>query len=295
MGNEVKTRVVVNYKGIDCALFSIRENRNSHDLTLALQCARNYEDVGAGRDVQVERHKLSVHVSPDSPGTTITREFILADKRRLTSAQFIKDSKESLFCVVYSMLMPDLSDGHYRSRPRARDPVVRIGKFLPTDSTTLIYHIVVARHGDLMPFVPGHSCKTIDFKVWKIGVYSTFLDLPATVFGRYLAPATRTPKTDGMPDEGYPPEFLSSEGADSLPTNKLPELLLELNNQMSAGVVVKICSLLTSESDKKYLMNHQFHFHPSTTSLAAQRIGVPQGERAVFEHFPALNVVVRKK
>jgi hypothetical protein len=296
MGNESKIRVVVNYEGIDRALFSIRENRNNHDLTVVLHCARNYEDVGARNDVQVRRHKLSVHGSPDSQGTTITREFVLADERRLTSAQFIKNSKISLFCIVYSMLMPELSADHYRSKPRARDPVVRIGKFSRSDFATLIYHIVVARHGDLLPFVLGHACKPIEFKKWKIGVYSTFMDLPATPYGRFCAAATRAPKTDGVPDQGYPEEFLSSDGAESLPSDKLLEALMELDNQLSARTVLKLCTLpTTSDPDKTALMQHQFNFHPTTASLAAERIGVPRGQPAIFEHFPMLGVVVRKQ
>ncbi|WP_426406898.1 hypothetical protein [Bradyrhizobium ganzhouense] len=294
MGSEPKNRVVVGYEGIDRALFSVRQNRNSGDLTVLMQNSRNFEDEAAGsKNIQILRHKLSIHGSPNSSGTTITREFCLADGRRITSAQFIRESKVSLFCLVYSMLLPDLGETHYLSKPRARDPIARIGQFSRADMATLIYHMVVANHDVLMPFVPGYSIKVLDFIKWKIGIYSTYVNFPADMFGHFNVPLTRPSETNGVPNPGFPEEFADSQGAESLPADKLGETLLAINNRLSAKTMIKRCSLLPA-SQRGPLMQHQFMFHPNVNSLLGERLGLKQGERATYEHLPVLNVLVRK-
>ncbi|MET3911101.1 hypothetical protein ABID59_005463 [Bradyrhizobium sp. S3.3.6] len=294
MGSEPKTRVVVGYEGVDRALFSVRQNRNSGDLTILMQNARNFEDEEAGsKNIEIRRHKLSIHGSPNSAGTTITREFCLADGRRITSAQFIKDSKESLFCLVYSMLLPDLGEAHYLSKPRARDSLARIGQFNRADMASLIYHIVVANHDVLMPFVLGHSILVLDFDRWKIGIYSTYVNFPADVFGHFNVPLTRPSATNGVPNSGFPAEFASSDGGESLPGDQLSGTLKYVDNLLSAKTMIKRCSLLL-ESQRAPLMQHQFNFHPTVDSLFAERLGVPQGQRVTYEHLPMLNVLVRK-
>lgn len=277
-----KTRVVVGYEGVNRALFSVKENRNNKDLTVVFFNARNFEDEKAGLNVGINLHKLSIHGSPNSSGTTISRELILADGRRLTSSQFIKDSKDSLFTYVFGALMPELADDRYKSKPRAKDTVVRVGKFKRTDYATFVYHIVVANHGALVPYVHGHSCSEIDFERWKLAVYATYVNMPSSVIGRLVIPSTRTPKTDGVPDEVYPSEFLDSEGADSLEADKLSELLSQFDNEMS-GLAVKGLAKFMKVDDPRTLMPDQFWFHPTVDSLAAQRRGLPPGFSFVLD------------
>lgn len=217
----------------------------------------------------------------------------MADGRRITSAQFIKDSKESLFCVVYSILLPDLGESHYLSKPRARDPIARIGRFGRADMATLIYHIVVANHEVTMPFVPGHSIKVLEFTKWKIGVYSTYVNFPADLLGRFNVPTTRPSATNGVPNPGFPAEFGLSDGTDSLPAGKLSETLRYIDNLLSATTMLKRCSILP-ENQRSPLMQHQFNFHPTVDSLFAERLGIPQGQRITYEHLPILNVFVQK-
>jgi hypothetical protein len=276
-----KTRVVVNYENADRALFSVREN-GDQSLTVIIKESTNYEDPKDG-DIQIKRHKFSIHVSPSSPGTTISRALLLANGRTNTSAQFIKDSKESLFCLIFGTLSPDLGLDRYLAQPRARDRVIRIGTFHKSDLATLIYHIVVCDHQNALPFVPGHTLTVATFSKWKIGIFSTFLNLPCTGFGRFYSPATRPPKTDGVFDPDYPEHLLQSHGADSLPASDLKDLLLEMNNQLSARLMLKFCDALpdSQKEQRDLMMNHQFWFHPTVQSLFAARLGAAPGQIAL--------------
>lgn len=273
-----KTRVVVNYENADRLLFSIRENGDK-SLTVVRKTPMNHEDPTEG-NIVIAHDKFSIHVSPESPGTTITRKVLLANGRTISSAQFINDSKSSLFCLMYSALSPELGGTRYVAKPRPRDATVRVGAFHRHDMATLIYHIVVCDLEQTIPSTPGHSIATIPFTRWKVGVLSCFLNLPATPFGREATPTTRPPKVDGVDDPQYA-GLLESHGRDSMPADELKDVLLETNYRMSALLVKKLCDAIPEDKDRCHkLMNHRLYFHPDVRSLFAERLGAAPGQRA---------------
>jgi hypothetical protein len=276
-----KTRVVANYENADRSLFSIREN-GDQSLTVIFQHSLNDERTDG--DTPIRHHKLSIHISPKSQGTTLLRTLLLADGRSVTSSQFIKDSKDSLFCIAFGRLCPQLNAEHYSSKPRARDSVVRIGTFHESDRATLIYHIVVSDHLQMMPFVAGHSIQVIEFAKWKIGIYSCYFNLPASPFGRDNILATRPQKVDGSIDPEFPQGLMESDGADSLTIEQLRLMLIRAVKILARNQLLKIRSLVVPELHDA-ISNHVPSFHPTVQSLLAERLGIrtlysdPSGEK----------------
>lgn len=255
-------------------MFSIVENKDQ-SLAVLLKGQQNFEEGPDPKSIPIRTHKLSIHVSPMSPGTTIARTMELEDGRTIRSAQFIKDSKADLFCLVFGALCGDLSGARYNALPRSKDIVVQIGKFDAEDMATLIFHIVAADHDRTMPFVHGHSLTMVEFKRWNIGVYSTYLNMPLPIFGRMSIPLTRPEKIDGVVVPMEMPEKLAREGAKSVSVDELRKILHESNNQLAAGSVTRHCSVVPEEMHST-MNNHKFVFHPSAGSLAAERDGWPQ-------------------
>jgi hypothetical protein len=186
--------------------------------------------------------------------------------------------------LVYSNLCSDLGLDRYLAQPRARDQVLRTGTFHRSDYATLIYHIVVCDHKHILPFVQGHSLAVATFAKWRIAVYSTYLNVPATQFGRFCFPATRPPQTDGVLDPSYPEQLLNSHGTDSLPPDKLLDILLETDNLLAAQLMDRLYT--TTPEDKRgewddLTKGHIFRFHPNIDSLFAERLGVPPGHTAL--------------
>lgn len=269
-----KTRVSVRYDGKDRGLFSVREN-GDQSLTIIFQTALNSEDEKTGTDVRIIQHKISVHVSPSSPGTTLLRTVNLAGGRTLSKAQYIKDSKTSLFCVAHSLLCPQLSADHYLLKARARDVVVRIGAFGASDSTSLIYHVVVADHAHPMPPLAGHSLSVLHFSRWNIGVYSTYLNIPSGPFGHAMHMTTSPPRENGVIDPEYTADMYGAGGGtDSIALDQLAEYLLQTNNLLAFGLCRKIYPLLP-DAEKANFLERQYMFHPNVNSLFAERMGIP--------------------
>ena len=98
----------------------------------------------------MEFERYSVHVSPDSPGTTIKRTARLETGRVMTTAMFVKDSKTELFAPLFARRCPDMKNPHYDSKPRPRDTIISTGEFDPAKGA-LTYVLFVAHAGRSLP------------------------------------------------------------------------------------------------------------------------------------------------
>lgn len=194
-----KTRFVVDMAGELVEFFSVQE-RADGSLIVFPHRACQYTDPALGL---IKEEHLSVHLSPNSPGTTIKRTCALQNGRVMTYSSFVSDSKAALLWPLYSATTPRFAKGNLRKR--AKDRIVTITRFNHR-SATLVYSIFVSSRGfDHSPAFSAVNLVTAAFARFEIGVFYSFMPLPSLPSEDIQVPGTSPRQVDGVvADRGTP-------------------------------------------------------------------------------------------
>jgi len=194
-----KTRFVVEMAGEQVELFSVQERADS-SLIVFPHRACQYTDPALGL---IREEHLSVHLSANSPGTTIKRTCTLQNGRVMTYSSFVSDSKAALLWPLYSARAPRFTKSNLRKR--ARDRIVTITRFHHR-SATLVYSIFVSSRGfEHSPALSSVNLLTGAFTRFEIGVFYSFMPLPSLPSEDIQVPATSPRQVDGVvADRGKP-------------------------------------------------------------------------------------------
>jgi len=264
MGSKPKTRFVVEFDGALRELLSVRELPD-RSLVVLSRFEQWAVDLESGEETLRESERYSVHMSPQSTGTTLKRTVTLADGRAITSVYFVKDSKNSLLSHLYTKACPILSN-RYDLRIREKDALVKIGAFSRGDFTTFIFTVLVGDATRTFPNLRDHSLVTFAFGHFEIAIYSSYLNLPATDNSVTITGATAPKRVNGIATG-----VRTSDGKPSIDPTDLPSLVLDSQQLCAANLVVRMVEMLPADLGK-LLLDVPLWFYPDTTALAQGRL-----------------------
>lgn len=191
-----KTRFVVEMAGEQVELFAVQE-RNDGSLLLLPHRACRYTDPALGL---IKEEHLSVHLSPQSAGTTMKRTCTLKNGRQMTYSSFVSDSKTALLWPLFSATAPLFTRGNLRRG--SRDRIVTITRFHHR-SATLFYTVFVSSCGfEHPPWRSPVNLIRVSFEKFEIGVFYSFIQLPSLNTEEIQVPATSPRQVDGVAEAG---------------------------------------------------------------------------------------------
>lgn len=137
--------------------------------------------------------KVSVHVSPGSPGYTITSQTLYENDDDIKRAVFIRDAKKGFIFPLFGRLPPWL-DRAWKTRSfRSKDRLIETGKTWPRSETML--YVVWVMNADAPPILvePDGQVRayTADFQVFRLLLFPFFLPIPAVKSGSMVSPLSK--------------------------------------------------------------------------------------------------------
>lgn len=224
MPAEQRVRFMVSYGEHLAELISAQDSP-SGDLQIFVRRSTNLE-LGGRQEMQIEHEKFTVHLSPSSHGTTVTKT--VEGDMKLRAASFVKNSKERLFWVLHGRACPDLTDKRYRKKPSKSDEIITVSASLD-DARSFSYFIVVQLAGQPFQEIEGFARHSKAFAHFALGIYSTYLPVPSTFLGATVDPSTSDHTLDGVAVQNL---GLSGEGADSYEEHQIEGRLIELTRML---------------------------------------------------------------
>lgn len=225
MGKSRKKRFLAIVDAKPRQLFSVTEMA-SGDLTIALRGGVNYEQVDG--DVPIVENRISVHVSPDSSGTTIMKTLLLANGRRHRSAIFTRPPKADLRQFIISMACSDLRSNLYDVVVPQRDEARIVSMDVPTHST-LVFHMFVGSKHQTFPHDPACNLSLDRFRKFTLAVYSNHMNIPAGSTNQALSIATTPLEINGVQTSAR----TTGLGVNSLTSADIPKVIWQSNNYVS--------------------------------------------------------------
>ena len=235
-----KTRFVIQAEGQLSELFSVRERTNGDLVVLG----KKSNQIGSGiadKYWAVEELRMSIHVSPNSPGTTIVQHVRLANSYSRIYA-FVTPRDRQLTWLLFAALCQDLSAAHYETQSRQSDATVSLGAYRPRFSA-LIYFVVLTSAGGIISPPHGFNVITSKFRVFDLHVIWAYLPAPSIHQGEYFISATSlTLESDDLKHE----RRLQVKG-EGHSRGELRSLIKDVVNQMVRMHTFKLQRLFASE------------------------------------------------
>lgn len=127
MSKNAKTRLYARSNGINYELFSIQE-ASSGDLSINLRCNPYYEYVSY-QTSPLKSHKITLHVSPQANGHTITNTLFLTDGQEIRHVGFIEKSYDPFFTLLFSSRYSRMDIDIHELKGRNKDRLIRLVEF----------------------------------------------------------------------------------------------------------------------------------------------------------------------
>ncbi len=259
-------RVAVVYDGVPRELLAVREAKD-FGLLITPQPEDNWLGSPAGQAAPVKTQHFSVHPATreGATGTLFTRTTVLTDGTEAKAYKYVAQSAHSLFSHLYTKCFPRLTD-KYNLPCRERDVVHEIGKFSFRDQTTMVLSVVVADPAKEFPKVGGTSLHTLRFHKYQLGLYSSYLNVPADRDGSMIFFATAPERVNGVIQEGR-----RHEDHLSIEPGHLSDFILESMKRTAASVMTTRATLLPEDAAHR-LLSTPLWFHRHIVDLAVGRV-----------------------
>lgn len=260
-----KTRVVASCDGFPRELFSVSETGDGSLIIPIRAETRGAPDSLFGLQAW-QTYRVSIHPSSkgEIAGTTIKSTMITEIGRKLENSQFIHGEKENLLTIAFAKLCPIL-DNRYSFNFRKRDKIVHTQSFFTFDRTTLIYIVVISQRGKAAPYpIKGFSLHYCDFSIFRLNIYTTLSNIPATHVGGWLEQPTNAPRIDGKIEDSS-----KIRTAYSFNNSEVEILLLEICQFITAE---SINTFAKEEPEAIYLLDVPVWFHENVETLRISRI-----------------------
>lgn len=206
MAKKSKTRFTYMYEGQRYEIFSVCEDGEG-GLSIYTKTDQRIIDSDNNEEEGVKENRFSVHASSNSSGTLIKQSVVYEIGKKVTLAQFIHSSKETLVAPVYAKCYAK-PHSHQLCRPKGKDEVIACGEFSLTDMTTLVVAVFVTKKDQSLPDFKDYTMFEKSFSNYRVWLYMSFLNIgalndsssislgtsPMQIDGEVVDPFTPTPK-----------------------------------------------------------------------------------------------------
>ncbi|MCI1142561.1 hypothetical protein MOP88_10070 [Sphingomonas sp. WKB10] len=196
-------------------------------------------------------HHYSVHLSDEfsDHGRTITATHKTLDGSERENSAFVRNAKQNLCWPLFSKLSPDLRLPQYDAKPlKSRDREMVIADDIPSLSC-LIYHVFAMSANREPPLIFNCRLEQAEFSLFKIAVYSNFVNLPTQHLSLYADVATSPQRINNVPRYALPHDKAHlADGAESFPDDRIFGHVHDLNRRLGFGIVEQMISRLRGES-----------------------------------------------
>ena len=221
--------------GLPRQIFSVTE-MGSGDVCLSFN-ALNFET--ALGDRRIVENRVSVHVSPSSPGRIIKRTILLSDGSKHTVSSYTVPPKERFRQHVISTACSNLADEVYDTSVHPRDTAHVVAWNVPPEST-LVFHVFAGSKNVDFPQIREAALLILQLKKFRIATYANFVNLPGFIISRSMSLATSPPQLNGSPTR----TSLSGNGVPSLTEEDIPKFIWQANEELSGQKAKRIAESL---------------------------------------------------
>jgi hypothetical protein len=214
-----KTRFVIEAGQQLSELFSVWERPNGDLMIVPKKVDQLGEGVVDLYD-DLKEHRVSVHVSPSSPGITIVQHAYFTNGNLAKSYAFILPKNSRFLWQIYGFSAADLEQNRYKCIPKANDQLKILGSYQPKNSV-LIYFVIISTSGtwNKPPFVLNEI--KAEFSKFDVTVYWGYIASTSFHQGHIIFPATARTTEYG----GTKREYRNSDGFKSLTRGELKHAL----------------------------------------------------------------------
>jgi hypothetical protein len=260
-----RTRFVATVDGELRELFSVVETSDRSLIAFIRAETRGASDSWFGLQ-RWNTYRVSIHPSKKSknPGILIKGTMATEIGRKIEVADFSNVCEKDILVFAFAKLCPIL-DSRYRKSPKNKDIIINTQSFSIHDNCTLIYIAFVTRpHVELANPGLGFSLSSVDFSDFRLNVFTTISNIPASNVGGWIQNSTSKPRIDGgeIDEDRF-------EQATGLDPSKLHPFLLDISQRISA---LTLSTLITEYPDFNWILEAPIWFHKDANVLRSSRI-----------------------
>lgn len=258
----MKTRFIYEYNGSSYELFSIQEDKEGGLSLYKKTDQRNLNRENLS-EYPIKEDRYSIHATSKSSGTLIKKSLVLSSGQVTTAAKFVVDSKKHLLTHIYTKCHAAPTT-HQTCKPKSKDEVLLIGSFEPHHRTTLVTTTLVTNAAQQLPSIKGYTLTSKTFSLYRIWVYSSYLNIQASNDSLAISWATSPIQVNGeiLKDSPQIPR-------NSLDISELESTLLATKEWCAAEYVKNI---IERGKGPESLMHQPLFFHPSPEDLELGRL-----------------------
>lgn len=191
-----KTRVGIETLHSQAELFSVHE-RPSGDLIILIK-RNNFHIVDEGFTVPLLEERLTVHVSPCSPGHTITRKVILENGNHRLDRNIVLYKDGAMRWPLFGKRPAFLDAPVFAMRNRPCDVVVDIGRFDPRYNNLIFVLIVKSKMTEMIMPWGGWNAGKIAFAQFDLVLMWAFAPITSLEQGDTVYPQLDEDRVESM-------------------------------------------------------------------------------------------------
>ena len=189
MGTKPQTRVYATVSGTKMELFFVRDTTPGN-LAITLRAPKFFEEEFATKYSAMKNFKMTVHVSSESTGNSLTAQIDLERGDIIQNRAHVDVENDGLLHHVFSRRFPDFRGGDFTLAARSKDSCIECARF-EGDRNNLVCTVVASRP-DLVSdhILEQRKALRLRFRAFELLVFPAFLHMVPLPQGDSAYPRT---------------------------------------------------------------------------------------------------------